>query len=104
MNKELTDIYYNSESPAYLARKRGLELELQKKGKKLTNEQLSQFLLGETAFNIFKYPRKKFPRRPIIIKAPYETISCDLGDLQSLKRFNKASWLFLIVDNFSKFN
>ena len=102
-SKEFGKYYYETKNPAYLGKKRTLQLELEKKGEKPTNEELSQFLLGQTAFNLFKNPRKKFPRRPIIIKAPWESVSCDLADMQALARFNdQRAWLFLVCDNFSK--
>ena len=101
--KDLAQSYYETKNPVYLGKKRTLELELESGGKKPSNDQLTSFLLGQTAYNLFKNPRKKFPRRPIIIKAPWECASCDLADVQGLSRFNhQKSWIFLIVDNFSK--
>ena len=66
---DLAKSYYETKNPVYLGKKRTLELELESGGKKPSNDQLTSFLLGQTAYNLFKNLRKKFPRRPIIIKA-----------------------------------
>ena len=83
MSKKLADDYYQTKNPAYLGKKRTLELEIKKNKQNVTDNELTDFLLGQTAYNLFKSPKKKFPRRPIVIKAPFECCSSDLGDLQA---------------------
>ena len=60
--------------------------------------------MGERAHTQFRTRRRHIPRRQIKKIGVFETFSCDLGDLQALKDFNHGmGWLFLAVDNFSKF-
>ena len=105
MSKKLiSEIYYdNPQNQAYYGSPFSLKNELKNKNKKIDTNELAEFLRGQASYTKFKTPRKKFPRRQIKILAPFETISCDLADIQILKQYNNSkAWLFLVVDNFSK--
>ena len=97
-----SELYHDPKNPAFYSSKSTLKKEIEKKlKKKVPLKQVINFLLGEKSFTQYK-PRRRFPRLQIKRLEVFESLSCDLGDLQSLKRWNnQKAWLFIAVDNFS---
>ena len=105
IDSKASELYHKVGDPAYLASIKTLQQRVQDElGRPIKLNDIADFLLGERAHTQFRTRRRHIPRRQIKKIGIFETFSCDLGDLQALKDFNHGmGWLFLAVDNFSKF-
>lgn len=101
--KLLKQFYYEAESPGNFGSLRRLKETLKKNEKKVSDHDIATFLQGQRAHNAFLVRPRNFPRRSVIHKAPYDIISCDLGDLFCLGKYNSGiKWVFLAICNFTK--
>ena len=77
---------------------------LKNEHKNLKTEDIMQFLLGQSSYTMFKNRKHRFLRRKFVKKWLWETVSADLADLQTFKRFNKKmAYILVIIDNYSDF-
>lgn len=89
----LRDKFYNLKYPSAFS---ATEI-LKKKGGK-------EFLIGEEAYSLHKKYRKNYPRRKVVGLGLNYTTHADLGDFQSLAKFNGGyTMLLVVVDCYSRF-
>ena len=99
--------YFNISNPGalsgestFLKHARGI------KNKPLSTKDKSQgkqFLKKQEAYTLHYPVRRRFPRRPIIVRGPWEQFQADLVDLSSVKKQNKGyKFLLTVIDSFSK--
>ena len=102
--EKLAELYHDQNNFAFLGSKDALKRSyLQKYGKNPNAKILADFLLGERGSVEYKPRKIHFARRMIKKKSVWEGLQADLGDLQALSRYNNGfSYVFLIIDNFSK--
>ena len=100
----LNDAYFKFQSPQAFSGYSKLQKAVKKKLKDVKKYEIENFLLSDRIHSLYK-PRKKVKiYRKILVKYPFETLSLDLLDLQSLKTRNKLfSYLCVCICNFSKF-
>lgn len=77
---------------------------IKKEYKNLKNTDITNFLLGQASYTMFRNRKHKFLRRKILKKWAWETVSGDLADLQIFKRYNKKmAYILVMIDNYSNF-
>ena len=74
------------------------------KATNINKKKVKQFLSGEDTYTLHKPPRKRFPRRRVVVGGIKQQIQVDLVDMQRLKKYNNGiSFLLVAIDPFSKF-
>ena len=63
----------------------------------------ANFLKQQEAYTLHFPVKRRFYRRPIVVRGPFEQFQADLIDLASLKKQNKGyKFLLTVIDSFSK--
>ena len=102
--KFFSDIYLNPKDNASYSRGNRFEKKVKDINKKINKNAITDYLLAQPNYTLFKPRIKKFPRRKINKISPFETLASDLADFQKLKNYNKGfSWLLLNVCIYSNF-
>lgn len=111
VDKLLKSLYYDPKSPSGFSSVKSLLEEAQKKLErqknkrlKITKDKVVRFLQDQPTYTLHKTPRKKFPRRRVIVSAPMLQFQSDLMDMSAFAKYNDDyRWLMVNIDVFSKF-
>ena len=98
-------VYYDVKTPGSFAGKRTLHRETEKKyNKKIKSNDVDEFLRKQETHTLHVIPRRRFPRRKIIVSSPKHTLGIDLADFQQLAKHNDNYRYVLVgIDLFSRF-
>ena len=103
MNKLLTNLFYNLESPVAFGSRDNLYKEARKRNKKLTRKDVISWLDAQLPYTLHKPARVNFKTRSVVVYDIDEQWQMDLVDLSKLSKFNdNYKYLLVIIDVFSK--
>ena len=102
--KLLTKLYYDIDSPCYLAGINALLRESKRFDKNVTRTDVERFLHEQDTYVTHKPARKRFPRRKTTGSGLNGSFQMDLIDLQRLKKSNKGvGYIMSCVDSLSRY-
>ena len=104
MDKLLTELYYNAESPACYAGVSALLRHAKKLKPSVRKKDVEDFLYRQRTYTLHKPRRKRFPRNKVVALGVDTNWQADLADLKNLSTKNKNyKYLLTVVDVFSKY-
>ena len=104
LDKILSNVYYNLESPACYSGINAVYLEARKRNKAITRDRVVNFLQKQKTYTKHKPVQKRFKRNKIIPIGFDTDWQADLADMQKLKKFNQNfGYIMVVVDVLSRY-
>lgn len=102
----LKNIYFNATRGGSFFGQEGLFRAALKANKnkriKLTRDDVREFLSNNDIHTLHKPVKRLFKRRRVIMGRPWTQWQCDLIDFRAFKDDNKAGWVLMCIDVFTK--
>ena len=104
MDEYLTSIYYDPKHPGSYAGPSKLHRVTKDAGKKITLNQIREWLKGQETYTLHRRVRRKFPRNKVIVDGIDDQWDVDLMDVTNLSKYNDGVRFVLVaIDIFSRY-
>ena len=104
MEEYLKSIYFDPSHPASFAGPRKLYRVVKAAGKKITLNQIREWLKGQESYTLHRQVRHKFPRNRVVVYGIDEQWDVDLMDMTNLSKYNGGVRFILVaIDIFSRY-
>jgi len=99
LKKLLTSLYYDLNQGRSLGGVAALLRVAKKKNKKITRNQVEQWLRSQITYTLHRPARKKSPRNKVIVGSKDQLWQMDLVDVQSIKKYNGGfKYILTVID------
>ena len=104
MDKYLSSIYYDPKHPASYTNPTKLYRVAKADGKKITLQQIREWLKGQETYTLHRQVKRKFPRNKVVVNGIDEQWDADLMDMVSLTKHNDGvRYVLVAIDIFSRY-
>ena len=104
MDEYLASIYYDPKNPASYTGPTKLYRTVKAAGKKVTLQEIRDWLKGQETYTLHRQVRHTFPRNKVIVDGIDEQWDVDLMDMTSLSKFNgRVRFVLVAIDIFSRY-
>jgi len=104
MDGYLTSIYYDPKHSASYSGPTKLYKVAKEDGKKITLQQIKEWLKGQETYTLHRHLRRKFPRNRVIVGGFMQQWDVDLMDMSSLSKYNGGvTFILVAIDIFSRY-